>query len=141
MGKVHITKMSPCDQVRWSLKHNPNEWEHKYGGAKTLVNKRTGTEVWVENGFWFYGIWRDNRESFSFLGKIKFWFTYTKWRLATKNAKEYEDLGLIDGKILTDDMLNGTLKLEDLTKEQIGLLDPQDLVKLKIKKRQNDSNT
>lgn len=47
----------------------------------TLIDTKTGVEIWIANGFWYYGIWLQSKTKFHIMDKIRFRFAFKRWQL------------------------------------------------------------
>jgi hypothetical protein len=61
-----------------SMDEHPDEWELGWG---LLTHKRSRLEIWISNGFCFYGIWH-NREkiAFSLADKLRMHAALRRWK-------------------------------------------------------------
>lgn len=59
-----------------SLRSSPEDWVMS---NYTIEHRPSRIEIWVGNGFWFYGGYRPRQISFSLLDKFRFGRAYRRW--------------------------------------------------------------
>ena len=68
------------DILARSMRETPEDWDYDEG-MYCVVHKTTKHEVWVGNGFWFYGLYAgpSGKYYFNFFEKIQFGRAYSRW--------------------------------------------------------------
>lgn len=70
--------MSDIRRLLFEMEEHPEDFEC---GDFKFKHKPSGHEIWIANGFWFYGLKSPRDISFSLADKFRFGVAFFKWSM------------------------------------------------------------